>query len=380
MRADVACRWHCPPAVLRRKQQQPCKALACTRLSTLGVLPARPIPAGTLACFQFAAAELGKPHTQEELDAVFQQLYGTTRVAAGSKRLFAESADQLALERAAAAGGPQSPRDGALVPAAPVAAASRQQAAATLPKAVQQQQAAVERALQPSAKQNIDALSARLSGHMGGGGGEVQLGFDPSVMGDGPPAAAPGRKRATAELVGPVPASTLSAELMPPPPARPSGAAQDAAKRVRLEPTPTAAAGGSSRAAIVPAAAASGRAAASGAVVAAGAGAAVAALPHIVLRAPEIPAEVTADLGCPLRLFDDPQAAPAEEQRRTLRVRNREAAAGSGGQLQAEVVCLEGRSAAPLWSDALRGAAVAACGTHNFAAVGTADGQLLVSG
>ena len=323
-------------------------------------------------------AELGLPNSQEELEAVFQQLYGSARVAAGGgKRLFAESADQLELEAAAAAR-PLSP-DGALLPPPP--AASRQQAAAAAPasKAVQQQQAAVERALQPSAKQNMDALSARLSGRMGGGSGEVQLGFDASVIADGAggTATAAVRKRVAPEPVGAAPARPASAELMPPPPPPPSGGAQDASKRVRLEAVPAAAAG-SSRVAAQPAAAA---AAASGrAVVAAGVGAPVAALPHIVLRSPDVPAEVTADLGCPPRLFEDAAAPPTEEHRRTLRITNREMGGGAGGRVQAEVACLEGRAPAPLWSDSLRGAAVAACGTHNFAAVGLADGQLMVSG
>lgn len=299
---------------------------------------------------------------------MFQQLYGSARGAAG-KRLFVESADQLNLEAAAAAAGALSPR-GAAAPLAPApvgaaAAAGRQQAA------VVQQQAAVERALQPSAKQNMDALSARLSGRMGGGGGEVQLGFDAPAVGEGAPAAGAGRKRLAAE---PVVQAPRSAELMPPPPPRPSGGQADAGKRVRLEPVPIAA--GSGRA-VQQMAAVSGRAAPSGALAVAAAGAApVVALPHIVLRGPEVPAEVTADLGAPPRLFADPAAPAAEEHRHQLRVTNRERA---GGRLQAEVACLEGRAAAPLWSDTLRGAAVAACGTHNFAAVGLADGQLVVS-
>ena len=320
-----------------------------------------PCPAGTLACFQFAASELGQPHSQEELDAAFQQLYGSARAAAGGgKRLFAESAEQLHLEAAAQAAA-----------AAP----------APLPQAVQQQQAAVERALQPSAKQNMDALSARLSGRMGGGA-EVQLGFDAPVVGEGAPGAAAGRKRLAPEPIGGgPPARPASAELMPPPPPRPSGGGQEAGKRVRLEPTPVAA--GGARAAAQPAAAgaASGRAAGAGTAAAGGGGAAaVAALPHIMLRGPEVPAEVTADLGCPPRLFEDPSAPPAEEHRRTLRVTNREAhgSAAGGSRRQADVACLEGRGVSPVWSDTLRGAAVAACGTHNFAAVGLEDGQLLV--
>lgn len=105
----------------------------------------------------------------------------------------------------------------------------------------------------------------------------------------------------------------------------------------------------------------------------------MAALPHIVLRGPELPAEVTADLGCPPQLFEDPSAAPSEEERRVLRVTNREARGAAGsGRWQADVACLKGRGVAPLWSDTLRSAAVAACGTHNFAAVGTEDGQLVL--
>jgi hypothetical protein len=45
--------------------------------------------------------------------------------------------------------------------------------------------------------------------------------------------------------------------------------------------------------------------------------------------------------------------------------------------MQAELSCLQERKV--VWSDVLLGAAVAACGTNNFAAVGLADGQLLVS-
>lgn len=310
---------------------------------------------------------------------MFQQLYGSARVAAGgAKRLFAESADQLHLEAAAAAGA-ASPAGAAPAPAgagiaaaaAAAGAAARQQEAATLPKAVVQQQAAVERALQPSAKQNMDALSARLSGRMGGGA-EVQLGFDAPVVGEGAPAAAAGRKRLAPERVGaqgPAAAPT-SAELMPPPPPRPSGGVQDGGKRARLEATPVAAGG----------VRAAGPAAGAAAGAAGGGAAPVAALPHIMLRGPELPAEVTADLGCTPQLFEDPAAAPAEEERRTLRVTNRDVrGAAGGGRWQADVACLKGRGAAPLWSDTLRSAAVAACGTHNFAAVGTDDGQLVVS-
>ncbi|PRW57352.1 uroporphyrinogen decarboxylase [Chlorella sorokiniana] len=333
---------------------------------------------GTVACFQFAASELGRPHTQEELDQVFQQLYGSARVAAGGgKRLFAESAEQLHLEAAAAgapspAGAPPAVAGARIAAAAAAAgAAARQQSAATLPKAVTQQQTAVERALQPSAKQNMDALSARLTGRMGSDA-EVQVGFDAPVVGEGAPAAAAGRKRLAPERVGQGPAAgPTSAELMPPPPPRAAGSGPDAGKRARLEATPVAA--GAARAAVQPAA--------GGAAGGVGAGAApVAALPHIVLRGPELPAEVTADLGCPPQLFEDPAAAPAEEERRTLRVTNREARGGaaSSGRWQADVACLKGRGAAPLWSDTLRSAAVAACGTHNFAAVGTEDGQLVL--
>lgn len=327
-----------------------------------------------MACFQFAASELGRPHTQEELDQVFQHLYGSARAAVGGgKRLFAESAEQLHLEAAAAgapspAGAPPAAAGAGIAAAAAAAgAAAQQQAAATLPKAVAQQQTAVERALQPSAKQNMDALSARLSGRMGSGA-EVQMGFDAPVVGEGAPTAAAGRKRLAPERVGqgPEPAPT-SAELMPPPPPRPAGGGPDAGKRVRLEAAPAAA--GAARAAAQPAAGA-----------AAGA-APVAALPHIVLRGPELPAEVTADLGCPPQLFEDPSAAPSEEERRVLRVTNREARGAAGsGRWQADVACLKGRGVAPLWSDTLRSAAVAACGTHNFAAVGTEDGQLVVRG
>lgn len=146
---------------------------------------------------------------------------------------------------------------------------------------------------------------------------------------------------------------------------------------MRLEPTP--AAGGASGGAPPPTGPASGRGAAPGAPAAApGSGAVVAAAPHIVLRGPEVPAEVVADLGAPPRLFDNPStpaaAAAAAGQRRMLRATNRER--GGGSRLQAEVSCVEGR--ATVWTDALRGAAVAACGTHNFAAVGLADGQLMV--
>ncbi len=306
---------------------------------------------------------------------MFQQLYGTARVAVGGgKRLFAESAEQLHLEAAAAppspAGAPQALAGAGIAAAAAAAgAAARQQAAATLPKAVVQQQAAVERALQPSAKQNMDALSARLSGRMGGGA-EVQLGFDAPVVGEGAPTAVAGRKRLAPERVGQGPAAApASAELMPPPPPRPSGGGggPDAGKRARLEATPVAA--GGARAAAQPAAGTAG-----------GGAAPVAALPHVVLRGPELPAEVTADLGCPPQLFEDPAAAPAEEERRTLRVTNREARGGAAGgsRWQADVACLKGRGPAPLWSDTLRSAAVAACGTHNFAAVGTEDGQVMV--
>ncbi len=48
------------------------------------------------------------------------------------------------------------------------------------------------------------------------------------------------------------------------------------------------------------------------------------------------------------------------------------------GRLQAEVACLQAKQV--LWSDVLRGAAVAACATTKFAAVGLADGQLQVRG
>ncbi|PSC72094.1 HIRA isoform X1 [Micractinium conductrix] len=312
---------------------------------------------GTVACLQFAPSELGTPNTQEEMDKIYQELYGSVRGATGGRRLFAESADQLALE-AAAADAAASPRSGlgnglAAMPAAAAAAA------------------AVERALQPSAKHNLDALSARLGGR-GGGGGEVQLGFDAPAVGE-----APVRKRLATEPMGGAPASRpSSAEQMPPPPPRPSGG-QAEAKRMRLEPTP--AAGGASGGAPPPTGPASGRGAAPGAPAAApGSGAVVAAAPHIVLRGPEVPAEVVADLGAPPRLFDNPStpaaAAAAAGQRRMLRATNRER--GGGSRLQAEVSCVEGR--ATVWTDALRGAAVAACGTHNFAAVGLADGQLML--
>ena len=50
---------------------------------------------------------------------------------------------------------------------------------------------------------------------------------------------------------------------------------------------------------------------------------------------------------------------------------------GAGGRPQAELTCLEGQEA--VWSDAVEGAVVAACGTPHFAAVGLQDGFVVVS-
>ncbi|EFN55015.1 hypothetical protein CHLNCDRAFT_134840 [Chlorella variabilis] len=309
---------------------------------------------GTVACFQFAASELGRPNTQQELDAIFQEI-----------------ADQLALEAAAEAAAAGAAQGGAAaaVPPVPEPAAARQAAAAAaVPQAAaaqqRQQAAAVERALQPSAKQNMDALSARLGGM---GGGEVQLGFDAPAAAEGAPVV---RKRLAPEPIGRQPPDMhphASAELMPPPPPRAAAVQQQEAKRPRPEP---ASGPGSGRAAPT-----SGRAAAPASGAAAAGGAPALAAPHIMLRGPEVPAEVVADLGAPPRLFEDPSAAAAEP-RRQLRVTNRErpVAEGLASRVQAEVVCQQGREV--VWSDTLRGAAVAACGTHNFAAVGLADGQL----
>lgn len=188
-----------------------------------------------------------------------------------------------------------------------------------------------------------------------------------------------GRKRVAPEPVGQAPARPTSAELMPPPPPRSSGGQQDG-RHQRLEPTPVGAGPG----ALAPTAGRGASSAAGGAGAGEG-GLAVAARPHVILRRAEVPAEVVADLGSPLRLFEDPAApaaAAAEARRRTLRITNRErAVAGGGGRaaarVQADVECLEGGS--PLWTDRLQGAAVAACGTHNFAAVALSDGQLVVS-
>ncbi|KAL4452249.1 hypothetical protein ABPG75_007911 [Micractinium tetrahymenae] len=344
---------------------------------------------GTVACFQYSPAELGKPHSQEELESLFEELYGTRQAGrAGGKRLFAESADQLALEAAAAATSPRGGgMNGGLAPlppgaALPAAAAAAARLAPASQQATAAQQAAVERTLQPSAKQNLDALSARLSGRMGGGAaGEVQLGFDAPAAVEGAPAAAAGRKRVAPEPVGQAATRPTSAGLMPPPPPRPSGDQQDG-KRARLEPTPV----GSRPAGVAPAAGRGAAAAAAGQPGGvAGGGLAVAARPHIVLRRPEVPAEVVADLGTPPLLFEDPAApaaAAAAARCRTLRIINRERGGGSaaggsaGAKIQADVECLEGGTAA--WTDRLQGAAVAACGTHNFAAVALADGQLML--
>jgi protein HIRA/HIR1 len=78
---------------------------------------------GTVASFQFSPAELGRAHSREELEAIFQQLYGSAQGAHG-KRLFAESADQLALEATApvplaSAAAAQAAQDGAAAPPAP---------------------------------------------------------------------------------------------------------------------------------------------------------------------------------------------------------------------------------------------------------------------
>ncbi|KAL4441231.1 hypothetical protein ABPG77_011468 [Micractinium sp. CCAP 211/92] len=339
---------------------------------------------GTVASFQYSPAELGKPHTQEELESLFEELYGTRQAGrAGGRRLFAESADQLALEAAAAATSPRSGAGGlngglALLPAGTPPRGALGGAAVQQAVQQQQQQAAAQRALQPSAKQNLDALDARLSGRLGGGAGQVQLGFDAPVAGEDAHPAAAGRKRVAPEPVGQLPARPASAELMPPPAPRPSGGQQDG-KRQRLEPSPVEPGGLATTA---------GRSACGtagqppgGASTGAG-GLALAARPHIVLRRAEVPAEVVANLGAPLLLFEDPAApAAADARRRTLRVTNREragaAAAGrAGSRVQADVECLEGGAA--LWTDRLQGAAVAACGTHNFAAVALADGQLVL--
>ncbi|KAI3438112.1 hypothetical protein D9Q98_000553 [Chlorella vulgaris] len=324
---------------------------------------------GTVACFQFAPSELGTPNTAEELESIFQQLYGSSRGAPG-KRLVPESADLLALEAAAAATAPTVPEPATeRHQAAPAAATPPAAVAAAPPEAAAAQQApAPLRAVQPSAKQSKDAL---LKGRLGGGS---EAGFDAPAA----PAAADaaGRKRVAAEPVGQATAAApavasprpTSAELMPPP----------EPKRRRAEPIAAAAAAG-------PGSAAGGRlaaGAAAGPLLAAGAApAVVSAPPHVMLRGPEVPAEVTADLGTAPRLFEDPSSSTAAAPRRQLRISNREragtsASALAGGGVQAEVVCQQGRDV--LWSDTLRGAAVAACGTHNFAAVGLADGQLLL--
>ena len=62
----------------------------------------RPAAAGTVACLQFEKAELGVPAAQAEVDDLMQSLYGNVR-GGGPRRIFAESADQLALEDADAA-------------------------------------------------------------------------------------------------------------------------------------------------------------------------------------------------------------------------------------------------------------------------------------
>jgi hypothetical protein len=333
-----------------------------------------------VASFQFSPAELGRAHSREELEAIFQQLYGSAQGAHG-KRLFAESADQLALEAAAAKAGSPARAPAAAAALTPAAAPQQGAPVSGAPPVAAAQQVALERAAQPSTQHAMDALSARLSGRMGGG--EVQEGFDAPA-----PADRAGRKRIAPEPLGAPPAPAAaptaaarpsSADLMPPPPpVRPPGGQQQEAKRQRPEAGPPAA--GSGRAA-----AASGRGAPTTSAVAGGASAGVAgvAQPPVLLRRGDVPAEVTADLGPAPRLFEDPATSGASVPHRHLRVTNREwagaaAAAAGGARQQAEVACLQGREV--VWSDSLQGAAVAACGTPNFAAVGLADGQLVVGG
>ena len=259
--------------------------------------------------------------------------------------------------------------------AAPTAAAAAAGQAGSLKRAPEQP-------LQPSGKLNtLDAaaaLDARLSGRMGRAAGETQLGFGPQGASGG----LAGKKRVAAELISAGTGPVAPAQLMPPPPARAPASGRAAAggadgKRVRLEPTPAAPAG------TAPAPAAAGGGSAATAEQAAADTPRAAVTPGaILLRRPDIPVELTVHLATLPSLFDAAStcggavaaAGAGAGAQRELRVVNRER--GLGGRAQADLQCSEGSSVK--WSDSVRGVAVAVCGTANFAAVGLADGQLLV--
>eukprot|EP00887_Chlorella_sp_A99_P002134 scaffold21.g2134.t1 len=299
---------------------------------------------GTVAVMQFEESELGKAATREELELVLANLYGAGRGKVGRKRLIPESAAQLAAEEEALS----SPLADLLghelgAPTAPAAALAAGSSA-------QQGKRPPDQPLQPSAKPNtfdaVAALDARLSGRMGRAGGETQLGF-------GSAAPAAGRATAGKKRAAPEPDASAS-QLMPPPPPRATASGRGAeVKCARVEPVP---AGAPAQAAPLDAAA-------------------VASAKSAILRLPEPPGELTIPLGSLPSLFDEPQGGEAAGPTRELRVVNR-LRGGPGGQAQADVQCSEGHTVK--WTDSVRGLAVAACGTPNFAAVGTSDGQLLI--
>lgn len=299
-----------------------------------------------MAVLQFEELELGPVAPPEQVEELLLELYGSAR-GAGGRRVLAESAEQLLLEEEAA---PPSP--------------GRTDAVAQLPLA---QPAAArarppEQPLRPSGKLNtLDAAAAaaadtRLSGRMGGAGGETTLGFGQ------PAAAAPGaKKRLAPEPLSSGGGGNSDSQLMPPPAPRPAGASGRVCehKRPRVEPTHMAAAAGGE-----PSTAEAQRAAAGPLAVAPAPGA-------LLLRPPKPPAELIVPLGRLPSLFDDGEAAgPGRE----LRLLNRDR--GPGGRPQADLQCSEGSTVQ--WTDSASGLAAAACGSPNFAAVGMADGSLLL--